>query len=147
MTYHLLPVTLPPRSHTQETFMWHRGHTRPIRPPALGCLALAAGLLLPAPGPAQVIVGQIDTFEKGTTLGWSQGTTNNLSIVTGGPGGASDHFLRMISDGAGTGGRLSMFNTAQWLGNYIAARVTAIAMDLRNFGTTPLTIRIAFMEG
>jgi hypothetical protein len=36
-------------------------------------LALGAGFLLPSAGPAQVTLSQIDTFETGTTLNWTNG--------------------------------------------------------------------------
>ncbi len=127
--------------------MRHRRSPRSLPAPALGCLALAAGLLLPAPGPAQVVLGQTDTFENNTTQNWANGGINpGVSVQLGGPAGAADHFLQ-IQSGPGNAPRLTAFNRSQWLGNYVAAGVTAVAMDLKNFGTTPLTVRLAFKSG
>jgi hypothetical protein len=36
---------------------------------------------------------------------------------------------------------------ARWLGDYQAANITAIAMDLRNLSNSAMTIRIAFRDG
>jgi hypothetical protein len=92
-----------------------------------------------------IVVGQIDTFENGTTMGWAHGVPGYLvNVATGGPAGAGDHYMRLLSDGVGQGGRLTTFNLQQWLGNYIAAGVTSLEIDLRNEGTTPLSIRLAF---
>jgi hypothetical protein len=39
------------------------------------------------------------------------------------------------------------YNDLQWVGNYIAAGVSGISMDLRNFGSSAIPIRIAIREG
>ena len=90
--------------------------------------------------------GQIDTFQDGTTMGWSNGVPDNLTnIATGGPAGAGDRFLQLTADGTPDhGGRLTTFNLQQWLGNYIGQSVNAIEIDLRNQGATTLSIRLAF---
>ena len=49
--------------------------------------------------------------------------------------------LRSIG-GGGAGSRLSAFNTAQWTGDYTAAGITGIALDLRNFGNTEVAIGV-----
>jgi hypothetical protein len=118
----------------------------------LARLALAAGAALVAPsaGRAQVTFGQTDTFQGGTQ-GWSQGLQApgaNLTVQPGGPGGAGDNFLQVISTGGiGAGSRMVIFNQTQWLGNYTAAGVSAIEMDLQNFTAAALTIRIGFRTG
>ena len=49
----------------------------------------------------------------------------------GGPAGAGDQYMRITSNGGfGAGSRLTVLNRTQWLGNYIAAGVTAVEMDL-----------------
>jgi len=64
---------------------------------------------------------------------------------TGGPGGAGDGFLQITAlGGVGSGSRLVAINNSQWAGNYLAAGVNAIAMDLQNQGSTDLTIRLLF---
>jgi hypothetical protein len=69
-------------------------------------------------------------------------------VPTGGPEGAGDQFLRITSNGvAGTpGSRLVALNAAQWAGDYLAAGITTIEMDLKNLGNTELTIRLLFED-
>ena len=103
-----------------------------------------------------VTVGQIDTFEDGTTQNWiinllGMGSpppeTFPANIATGGPAGAGDNYLRLASiGGTGAGSRLVALNPAQWGGNYIAAGIDAIAMDVNNFGSTSLTLRLQFED-
>lgn len=90
--------------------------------------------------------GQIDTFQDGTTMGWSNGVPENLiNVATGGPAGAGDRFLQLSADGTPDhGGRLTTFNLQQWLGNYVGQNINAIQIDLRNQGVTTLSIRLAF---
>ena len=104
---------------------------------------------------AQVTVGQVDTFENGTTLDWTINLLNMgtppagvlpTNIPTGGPGGVNDNFLRLASTGvAGAGGRLVAINfMSQWAGNYLAAGVGAIRLDAINLGNTDLQLRMLF---
>jgi hypothetical protein len=101
---------------------------------------------------AQVTVGHRDTFEDGTTQGWmtsllgSPNPTPPVNVPTGGPAGAGDHFLQLTSlGGTGPGSRLAVNNpTPAWTGNYLAAGVGGIGMDLNNLGSTDLFIRIGF---
>jgi len=90
-----------------------------------------------------IVLGQIDDFESGTTLGWATGHIQPV-ITTGGPAGAGDNFLQFTADSSGSNGRLTVFNRAQWLGDYVAQGITEIDLDLENLGATPLTIRLAF---
>ena len=109
----------------------------------LGAFALV--IVLTAPSANAIVFGQIDDFENGTTMGWANGVPGYLvNINTGGPAGVDDNFLQLTSDGVGQGGRLTTFNLQQWLGNYIGQGVTAIELDLRNQGSTQLSIRLAF---
>lgn len=113
---------------------------------------LLVALLTAATGWA-VSLGQIDTFEDGTTQGW---TVNLLGLdsnpappvnALGGPAGATDNYLRLTSlGGSGAGSRLSVLNGSQWTGNYIAAGIGFISMDLINLGQTDLAIRLAFED-
>ncbi len=92
--------------------------------------------------------GQIDDFQDGTTQQWANGGVPGappvLNIATGGPGGAGDRFMQISSTGSGAGSRLTVFNRAQWLGDYIATGVTSIEVDLNNFSDIELSVRIAF---
>jgi hypothetical protein len=90
---------------------------------------------------------QVDNFQDGTTQNWTSGNLNpNQPVVLpGGFGGASDKFLRVVSNGGNTaGGKLVFFNTIQWLGNYNSAKIVNISMRIRNSGTSPLQLRLAF---
>ena len=98
-----------------------------------------------------IVVGQIDDFQDGTTQNWTNGgvppTPPIVNIPDGGPGGAGDHYIQVTSlGGQGAGNRLTVFNRDQWLGDYIGQGVTAIEMDLKNFGNTNLFMRIGFKQ-
>lgn len=97
-----------------------------------------------------VSVGQIDTFEDGTLQGWQQGNTSSTAdhmrnVSSGGPAGTNDNYLEVTSDSTLTfnGNRLTFLNRAQWTGDYTAAGITAIAMDVKNFcPCEPLNLRL-----
>jgi len=95
---------------------------------------------------AQVIVGQIDDFEDGTTQGWSEGGISPnppTNIATGGPAGANDNYLRNDSSGVlGAGGKMVMFNISRWTGNYTSQGITALRMHVR-VSTNNLHLRVA----
>lgn len=115
---------------------------------AIGTLGLCFGAI--APGLAQSI-GQMDTFEDGTTQGWTsallgaQNPNPPVNVATGGPSGVDDNYLLLTSNGTfGPGGRLVGINVDQWSGDYTAAGITGIDMDVKNFGTTDLNLRLLF---
>lgn len=107
-------------------------------------------IALPAIVQAQLQVGQRDTFEDGTTQGWGVGPEHPMpprNIATGGPAGADDNFLLLSAlGGPGAGGRMSVINAAQWTGNYRAAGIGSISMDLFNFGPNDLFIRLLLAD-
>jgi hypothetical protein len=108
-------------------------------------LAAVTAAWITVPHARGVVIDQLDDFQDSTTQGWGIGAGPQPEIMTdGGPLGASDRFMMMTADGSSSGGRLTVFNRSQWLGDYIAAGVTAVQIDLRNFSTQTLTIRIAF---
>jgi len=98
-----------------------------------------------------IVFGQLDDFENGTAMGWTEGfpTPNPpTNIPSGGPGGAGDNFLQNVSSGgAGAGSHQVMFNQTQWAGNYNAAGVTRITGLMRNLGATNLFMRLAVQGG
>ena len=66
-------------------------------------------------------------------------------MPSGGPNGAGDGYLQVTaSGGTGAGSRLVAMNADQWTGNYLAAGVNAISVDLRNLGSSDLTVRFLF---
>jgi len=115
---------------------------------------LTACLLIVAAGsataPAEVIVAQFDNFENGTTQGWDSGDNNPhppVNVASGGPAGVGDNYLKITATGgSGAGSKLVASNTAQWTGDYQAAGVTEITMDLENPGSSALQIRLV-LEG
>src|SRR5690349_11298324 len=92
-------------------------------------------------------LGQIDTFTTGTQ-GWiapDPTNPNPPSTALGGPGGASDPYLKLVANGdTGPGSRLTVVNDAQWTGDFIAAGIRSIGMDVQNFGPSDVYLRLLF---
>lgn len=112
-------------------------------------LALAAVASLHAAPAFAVSVGQADDFEDGTTQGWLAGLLGAMhpappvNVPNGGPAGAGDNYLQLTSvGGLGAGSKLAVLNLAQWAGNYAAAGVTGLSVDVRNFGPTTVALRL-----
>jgi len=104
-------------------------------------------LLCVAQRASAVAVGQIDTFQDGTTDNWTNGpfAPPVVNIASGGPAGAGDRYIQLTADGGGAGSRLTTFNFQQWIGNnYVSAGITALEIDLLNPSAVPLSIRFAF---
>ncbi len=104
-------------------------------------------LLFSTAGQASPTFGQVDDFEDGTTQNWMVGLANPfvpVNIPTGGPAGMDDNYMQIQSDpDVGlAGSNLGVFNTAQWTGNFTAAGVTAVEVDMANFGAVPLEMRV-----
>jgi hypothetical protein len=116
--------------------------------------ALVAFSVVLSPSAQAVTLGQVDTFEASIENWFAGGGPFGAVppippsvVASGGPGGADDAYLQVTSNGsAGPGGRLVAMNGAQWAGDYLAAGVGGIAMDLRNFGTSDLTLRLLFED-
>lgn len=122
-----------------------------MRTLATALVALSSLLMCGAPG--AVTIGQTDNFEDGTTQGWVTALLGAASpvpptnVATGGPAGADDNYLRLSSlGGAGAGSRLVGINPTQWGGDYTAAGVVAISMDVNNLGATDLFLRLLFED-
>jgi hypothetical protein len=103
-----------------------------------------------------VTQGQKDDFESGTTQGWQVGAAGSggpspVNVTSGGPGGATDNYMRLTSTGTFSAlSKLVAFNTSQWTGAYDNS-VGGISMQLANFeagpsGNTTLQIRIALRD-
>jgi hypothetical protein len=110
-------------------------------------LLIAFALATPVSG---AVIGQIDTFEDGTTMGWfvpGASPFPPMNIDTGGPAGIGDAYLLLQASGFDApGGRLSVLNDAQWSGDYLSAGITAIRMDVYNFGPSDLYLRLLFED-
>ena len=105
-------------------------------------------LILPLFAFSQITLNQTDDFENFTTENWTKGSSSSLpnqNIITGGPNGTDDNFLRVESTGgSGSDSNLVTFNNAQWQGDYVSAGVTYISMDVRNSGSSIILLRLAF---
>lgn len=110
---------------------------------------ISLGVAISIAAPA-ITVYSPDTFQSGTLSGWSgstSGSTAPSNVSTGGPSGTGDRYLRVKSTGgSGAGSHLSMHNETQWSGNYIAAKVSSIEMDVKNEGSSTIKWRVA-IEG
>ena len=100
-----------------------------------------------------VTVAQIDTFEDGTTQNWLVGLLGAphpappVNVATGGPTGLDDNYLLLTATGGvGAGSRLTVINVSQWTGDFLGAGINAIEMDLNNFGSTDLSLRLLFED-
>jgi len=123
---------------TRTCFQW-------VGPTVCNRFSLLAFLFIAAPLTAHALtLGQIDNFQGGTALNWQTGHGPGSTVATGGPAGAGDQYLQVVSTGTGgTDSRLVIFNSTQWVGNYTGAGITTISMDLDNFSASPLSIRLA----
>lgn len=102
-------------------------------------------------GPAAAVApGTSDTFEDGSTEGWSTGDPSPnppLNVGSGGPAGADDNYLLLTASGInGPGGKLVAWPGADFHGDYPGSGVTALAMDLNNLGPTTLSLRL-YLDG
>jgi hypothetical protein len=120
-----------------------------------GCLIAVLMALSLTPFASGATVGQIDTFQDGTTDGWFAGGLGlgqvppipPQVVANGGPKGTGDQYLQITGIGGdGAGSRIVAINLAQWAGNYLTPGLSGIAMDLKNFGATDLTIRLLFED-
>jgi hypothetical protein len=96
---------------------------------------------------AAISVGQLSTFTVDLE-GWSQGRAFDgagvMRATGGGPAGAGDPHMQIIADAGGTHGGIVVFNlTPGWSGDYRSVGVTAISMDVKNFGPDNLMLRVA----
>jgi hypothetical protein len=118
--------------------------------PLLRCLGYITWMIFAGPAFGSPTLFQMDNFESGTTQNWTNGAgaPNPENVSTDGPAGQSDNFLRVTASGGfGAGSKLIVYNQTQWSGNIFDTRITQIEMDLKNFGTAQLSMRIAFKDG
>jgi hypothetical protein len=100
----------------------------------LAGIAPAVFMLVPAACWA-ISIPYVDDFQDGTTRDWTNFETPTAvtNQASGGPGGAGDKFLQ-VSSGAFGATNLYTSNSNQWSGDYVTAKVGAIAMDLKYIG-------------
>lgn len=103
---------------------------------------------------AQIAVGTFDGFQDGTTQGWvaALAAANPpfppIAVANAGPTGAGDFALRLTSTGGPlAGGRLVVNNVdLRWTGDYPAAGVVSIMLEVHNLNDFPLTLRLGIAE-
>ena len=104
---------------------------------AAGCLSLSVR--------AAVTLHQVENFSG--IHAWTSGDPNpNPPVIQpdAGPLGSGDSALRVSSNGGNfAGGRLVVYNESLWTGDYTAAGILSLAVDLRNLGTNTLSMRVA----
>lgn len=108
-------------------------------------IAFSLAVFLSAASALAVTIGQIDTFQDGLD-NWQGGMGGFTLAPTGGPAGSGDQYLQLNSGASPLPPRLAAFNDSQWLGNFTAAGVTEVGVDLLNSGTTSLSMRVAIRE-
>ncbi len=94
----------------------------------------------------QVDPTQVDDFEDGTTMSWRRGpsATPPSNIADGGPNGAADRYMQVFSvPGGGDGTAVTVFNQAQWRGDFVANGIEMLRAEMANFGSEDLFMRIA----
>lgn len=104
---------------------------------------LFSGSLLIGSQAFGITLGQSDNFNDGTLQGWVSGDINPnppVNVNNVGQGGLGDHVMQVLSNdqGGGPGAQPVVFNKAQWTGDFIAAGVNAITLDIINFSAIPI---------
>ncbi len=100
-----------------------------------------------------ITAGQVDDFEDGTTQSWTIGNVGGapfppVNVPDGGPLGTGDAYVEYTSTGTnGAGSKMTMFNTNQWVGDYVTAGVTGFRVHLNNLGSNDLELRILATTG
>lgn len=91
---------------------------------------------------AALTLGQIDDFQDGSTQGWSANLMLSppTNLTDGGPTGTGDHSLRAQVDPFLD--TFSITNSTQWAGDYVAAGITTITLDINNLGPNALSLGI-----
>ena len=91
-----------------------------------------------------IVPGQVSTFEDGTSQGW-EGGADQAVIPTDGPAGFGDNFLNVKTNPQSNqqGTKLATYNSGtDWIGNYQAAGIKEISMDLKNLADTLIDLEI-----
>lgn len=110
---------------------------------AAACWALLGMAILPA---GAITLGQSDGFDGGSLDGWGSGVAHPappVGVPGGGPGGADDGYLQITAlGGVGAGSKLVAFAGPAWSGDWLAAGVDAVGLDLNNSGPAALSLRL-----
>lgn len=86
--------------------------------------------------------GQADDFQDGTVQGWGGNRLGTLvNVADGGPLGPGDRYFEVAISGF----HLGTVNTNQWTGDYLAAGIEAIEMDLNRYASSTSEVRIRIL--
>jgi hypothetical protein len=89
-----------------------------------------------------VTLGQVDDFQDGTTQNWGTDSTITTNLPDTGPEEVGDNALDVA-----TNSRAVVFNEDQWTGDWIAANLHTIAMDVRSLDNNDLTLWLGIAKG
>jgi len=108
----------------------------------LSLLALAASSLPSAC--LAVTLGQVDDFQDDTAQNWgTPGNTVVTNLADAGPAGIGDNALNVVMNS-----RAVIFNQdQQWSGDWTAANIQSITMDVRSLDNNDLTIWLGISKG
>lgn len=95
---------------------------------------------------ASAAFGGVDDFEMGLD-GWQNGGAANVPTVQ--MGGPTGQFMRAVSSGSGgAGGKMVVFNqSAKWTGDYTAANIGQVTMQVNASGANDLNVRLVVSNG
>jgi hypothetical protein len=81
-----------------------------------------------------------DDFQDGTIQNWGSGAGSTVStnVADAGPGGTGDNALDVAASN-----RFVVINSTQWTGDWTAAGVSTIALDVLNTSNFDLNLRLA----
>jgi hypothetical protein len=115
-----------------------------LRAAIVSLVVVGAMVARPVACRGAIAVGHVDDFQDGTTQSWLG--ANVEPVADAGPNGAGDTALRASATGVPNGfnGKLIVYNEGDpWTGNWTAAGVVQISLDVRNPNTVPLFMRLA----
>lgn len=114
----------------------------------LSCLLAICGLSLLEGNLSAATLAHVSDFESENKDGWQHPVSNGNQTCIQFDGPFNDLLLVTSSGGSGAGSRLVVPNTtAAWTGDYTAAGITAVQMDLVNNSGSTLFMRVGIEGG
>ena len=111
---------------------------------SLPLLTLTVTLIGIASPALAITLGQIDDFQDGGLANWEvrlPGNTFFTNVPDAGPLGVGDSVLDVDNTN-----RFIFYNESQWTGDFTAAGVTKISMDVRHQNDFPLQLRLGISK-
>ena len=118
------------------------------RPYGAAAALAMIGLLLAPSASLAITVGQLDHFGLSREDWGNNGATWSYQ-ESGGAGGIADGYVDVSTSGnfSGAGSRVILDGSSDWQGDYLAAGVTQISMDVNNFSEGDMMLRLGFRAG